>query len=572
MWGGKRQSYTDHRPSWRTMRPFRPQCARLLQALCLLSVWAAGVPTASVQAWASGRRAEQKVSGQVVDAAGHSVSGATVRWQCQGGSDALQTITDASGYFTFHGADAGPCTVLAEASGARSDAVITVSPSQGAAQPIRLVLHSLAAGPAPQTDAATKTMAFSDQPNFTVAGVTDWTAVGGHGSDATLRTSEDMARATLALNARSSEADLPVHEGEAALEATLRSALAADPQSYRANKSLGEYYLQTSRFQQAFAPLQTASSLSHGEAVVEYDLALTCQGLQDLKEARLHLQRALAQKDVAQYERLAGALDEELGEPFSAVKHMERAASLGGSEQDYFAWGSELLLHRAVWQAAEIFERGAWIYPKSTRMRTGWGTALFAAARYDEAAQRLCEASDLQPADTEPYLFLGKIDGASPTALPCVQERLSRFLQLQPANATANYIYAMALLRREGETSRARVNAFLLKAIALDPAYSAAYLQLGIAASARRQYPEAIAFYKQAIAADTLQAEAHYRLAVAYDHTGEPDKAKEQRDLHEAMERSRANAVEEERRQVKQFLVVLQQQPANSRQEHSTSK
>ena len=35
---------------------------------------------------------------------------------------------------------------------------------------------------------------FADDPNFAVAGVTDWTAVGGHGSDAVLRTSEDLTQ------------------------------------------------------------------------------------------------------------------------------------------------------------------------------------------------------------------------------------------------------------------------------------------------------------------------------------------------------------------------------------------
>ena len=47
-------------------------------------------------------------------------------------------------------------------------------------------------------------MEFADKPNFTVAGVTDWTAVGGHGSDATLRTSEALARETVTLKPQGS--------------------------------------------------------------------------------------------------------------------------------------------------------------------------------------------------------------------------------------------------------------------------------------------------------------------------------------------------------------------------------
>ncbi len=37
-------------------------------------------------------------------------------------------------------------------------------------------------------------MEFADKPDFAVAGVTDWTAVGGHGSDSSLRTSEALTR------------------------------------------------------------------------------------------------------------------------------------------------------------------------------------------------------------------------------------------------------------------------------------------------------------------------------------------------------------------------------------------
>ena len=43
-------------------------------------------------------------------------------------------------------------------------------------------------------------MDFADEPNFTVAGITDWTAVGGHGADTNLRASETLAKETVALN------------------------------------------------------------------------------------------------------------------------------------------------------------------------------------------------------------------------------------------------------------------------------------------------------------------------------------------------------------------------------------
>ena len=79
----------------------------------------------------------------------------------------------------------------------------------------------------------------------------------------------------------------------------------------------------------------------------------------------------------------------------------------------------------------------------------------------------------------------------------------------------------------------------------------------------RRVYNKAIGYYEQAIAADPQLGEAHYRLGVAYDRLGEADKAKQEFQLHDQIEKAQAEAIERERRKVKQFLVVLQGQPAS---------
>jgi hypothetical protein len=48
---------------------------------------------------------------------------------------------------------------------------------------------------------------------------------------------------------------------------------------------------------------------------------------------------------------------------------------------------------------------------------------------------------------------------------------------------------------------------------------------------------------------------------VAYDRAGEPEKARQEFQLHDQIEKLQAAAVERQRREVKQFLVVLQGQP-----------
>jgi tetratricopeptide (TPR) repeat protein len=243
----------------------------------------------------------------------------------------------------------------------------------------------------------------------------------------------------------------------------------------------------------------------------------------------------------------------------AAVHEFEQAVRLDPSERSYFEWGSELLLHRAVLQAREVFQKGVEAYPKSVRMLTALGTALFAGARYDEAAQRLCEASDLNPADPEPYIFMGKIELAAPNPLSCIEPKLARFAEQQPGNPLANYYYAMAIWKEQAQPndqhSLQQVETLLTKAVTLDVNCADAYLQLGIIHYSQHDFEKAIGFYVRAIAANPELAEAYYRLAVAYDRTGEREKARREFQLHDEIRKRQAAAVERQRKEVKQFLV-----------------
>lgn len=300
----------------------------------------------------------------------------------------------------------------------------------------------------------------------------------------------------------------------------------------------------------------------------EYELAIAEQETGDFAQAREHIQNLLVHDNSANLHRLLGDLDEESGDSVDAVNEYELAVRLDPGEPNYFKWGSELLLHRAARPAVEVFERGAAAHPKSARMLAALGAALFATGQYNEATQRLCNASDLNPEDREPYIFLGKIDAASSAPLTCVEPRLWRFVQQQPDNADANYYYAMAIWKGSKSTDDPRasqkVETLLTKATALDPNFADAYLQLGILCFVEHQYAEAISFYNKAIEANPQLSEAHYRLGVAYQRTGEPAKAKQEFQLHEELEKQQAAAVDRQRREIRQFLIVLNSAPASS--------
>jgi len=262
-----------------------------------------------------------------------------------------------------------------------------------------------------------------------------------------------------------------------------------------------------------------------------------------------------------------GELNERLGDPLEAVREYERAALMDPSEQNYFEWGTELLLHRADGPAVEVFTKGSHAHPDSARMLAGLGAALYDEGKREEAAGRLCEASDLKPADPAPYVFLGKMEKAATGVLACVEEKLARFAQERPGNALANYYYGVTLWKRgRGSEKNAaglrQAEALLEKAVNIDPKLDEAYLQLGILHSERGDFEQAVRDYKKAIEVNPQLGEAHYRLGSAYRRIGEESKGEQEFRAYEKIKKAETAAIESRRRELRQFLTILKDQPA----------
>jgi len=516
--------------------------------------------------------ARGSISGIVRDSAGKPISEASVRLEQQGGPGTVSTTTNPEGGFAFSSVTPGTYKVIAEKSGLRSRPASVVNPSQGNPSTVTLILEPSGQGSS-KANSSTQfagPMEFADTPSFTIAAVTDWTAAGGHGSDSSLRTSEALTRDTLTLKPRGTgTADPVANRGDSdASERTLQMALSRSPDSFEANHALGKFYLQSRKYRESVPFLEAAYRIEPANFANQYDLALALKDNGDFAQARDHVNQLMAHKETADLHRLSGELYEKTGDPLSAVREFEKAVHADPSEQNYFAWGSELLLHRAVLQAKDVFAAGAKAYPQSARMLTALGAALFAGAFYDEAALRLCEASDLNPNDPEPYLFMGRIEVAAPNPLACVEQKLARFVELQPANPLANFFYAMAVWKQKGQSidpaTLQRVETMLTKAVTIDPRCSEAYLQLGVLNASQRNYSKAIGFYTKAIETNPQLSDAHYRLGVAYDRVGDRSKARQEFQLHAEIEKQQAAEVDRQRRQVKQFLVVEPEKPVDA--------
>ena len=398
-----------------------------------------------------------------------------------------------------------------------------------------------------------------DEPKFTVAGVTDASSAGGHGSSTAVSTKEVLAKATASLGKTPSDA-----AADEARERSLREIVVREPASFQANHELGKMLLNLGKPLDAVTYLQRALELNPTDYETGYDLARAHSAAGEYQVAQRDAQALLSKRDQSEPHHLLAEISEKLGNPLEAAREYQRAAELSPSEGNLFDFGAELLLHRAIEPAIKVFTKNSRLYPQSSRSLIGLAVALHARSSYNQAQQRLCEASDLNPEDPNPYLFMGRILSTQAPASEGVSERLARFLKLRPEDPQANYFYALTLLNQETESQDKKklmqAEELLEKTIRLDPSLTGAHLRLGTIASGRGDFTRAIKFYSKAAALEAQSPEAHYALAQAYSRNGEKAKAEEELRLYQRVSKDAAQQLDRERKAIQEFVVTLPDQ------------
>ena len=359
------------------------------------------------------------------------------------------------------------------------------------------------------------------------------------------------------------------------MEESLRKEAEREPGNFDVNHRLGKLLLDDGKGAEAIPYLERASRANPGDYENAYELALAYARGGQYERARTQTRTMLAAQDTAGKEldrqeqaelhHLLGDVEEKLGNSLEAVREYQRAAELNPSEANLFDWGTELLIHRAFEPATEVFNEGNRLFPRSARMLAGLGVSWYARGSDDQAVERLCQASDLNPDDPNPYLFLGKIQSVETAQSTCMMEKLGRFVRLQPENAQANYYYALGLSRRNDADDLAHAESLLEKAVRLDPKLAAAYLQLGVLYSQRGDSSKAVSAYLEAIAANPGLVAAHYRLAQAYSRSGEKSKAQAELQIYNQLSKKTAEEADRQRREIQQFVYTLRE-PASATQ------
>jgi tetratricopeptide (TPR) repeat protein len=450
---------------------------RLSLSLALLAVVA---PRSWSQDKSSGDAAA--IEGTVFDSQNRPAGDASVSLENDSRVRTVVVRTDVHGHYRFEGVLPGTYMLRVTAAGHPEGHEGPFVVQQKEVKTV--VLHLAPEGSSASAKDALSAVEFSDEPKFSVAGVTDPSNLGGHGSDTVLRTKETLAKETANLT----------HEA---------------PSSPKDNSPATD------------------------------DLADT------------HARR--------------GDEAERAGHSLEAVQEFQRAAELQPNEAHLFAWGAELLLHRAFEPAIEVFTKGRRLYPDSVRILLGLSVATYDRGAAQQGEELLLAACDLHPSDATPYLFLGKLQDAEKIEPAGWTERLKRFATLHPDNALAHYYYAVALGKQNSATENYGViQTELQRAIELDPRLGDAHLQLGILYSEKKDFPAAINAFEKAIERLTFPDEAHYRLAQIYRQAGDTEKARIETALYNQTSQQKTQEAERRRHEIQQFVYRLRGQSSSS--------
>jgi tetratricopeptide (TPR) repeat protein len=264
------------------------------------------------------------------------------------------------------------------------------------------------------------------------------------------------------------------------------------------------------------------------------------------------LAHARAAGGTAAGQALIADIQEKRGQYLDAVKAYQAAVALDpGREQFRIALALELVQHYTFEPAIAVLQQAAPRFPKSARIRTLLGVALYAAGRFDEAETSMTDALALDPGLEPVYGYLAQAAFESPSAPP---ERTLRTICSRDAEGVACVALQSRAARAEGDPAiLAQVIAKLKRT---PPDSAVARCELGWVYQATGQLAEARAELETCVRLDP-SPQNHYRLGLVYNRLGFVELARKEMELR--LTAGQKNSEDDARRrsavQAFQFLI-----------------
>lgn len=339
--------------------------------------------------------------------------------------------------------------------------------------------------------------------------------------------------------------------------AALEKARALDPQNVETASSLGSAYLANHQPKQAVEVLAQASALKPQDAAIRYRWATALSLIGDTTQARRVLSDLPAKDTSAPLQSLLGEVSEKEGQYKEAAEHLQAAARLDPSEANLYALGMEFLRHWSFEAAIKIFDFGVTRFPESHRMLLGQGIARYSINDLNLAAPIFAKLLESEPGNAFYADLLGKSCGLMPDASPGC-ERLTSFAERHPEDASAaTYAAASMLHRADRPEDWGKAEELLNRAIAHDPAFAEAHFQKGLLDQYKQQWAPSVQELERTVALKPGMSKAHYRLALAYNHLGQVEKAKEEIRLQQKYSEQEKRDLDARFKEVTTFLVAI---------------
>ncbi len=262
-----------------------------------------------------------------------------------------------------------------------------------------------------------------------------------------------------------------------------------------------------------------------------FNLSVAQHRLGKLSEATQAAKDALALEETAEAHLLLGDLFEAQTEPLKAVEHMQRAVALDPAPQHYYALGYEFLAHWNWEAASRVFAEGLERHGDSWSLWIGSGSAALGLTRHDEAARAFLQAARLRPAEMMGYRLLAQVFDQSEDAFGEAVRCLRQLAEREPENPWARYMGALATVRESSRSGDPAATEPPLEALAEitreNPRFLEAQLLLGEVQFELQDWAAAVTALERATELDPSHVQAHYRLGLALQRTGESARATE---------------------------------------------
>ena len=335
----------------------------------------------------------------------------------------------------------------------------------------------------------------------------------------------------------------------------LQIAAKLNPNKTETQSNLGQALVANGQRADAAKAFGKAVALDPANGDLRYNWAAVLLDTGDANQAAEALAPIQGQETMPQVQTLLGEIAEKQGRFLDAVGHLQAAAKLDPSEANLYALGMEYLKHWTFQPALQFFEYGVVHYPSSQRMLLGIGITRYSMNQIPLAAPIFAQLLDADPQNATYAELLGRSCTLMPdTIKEC--EKLERFAEANPQHAAIDTYAATSILARSNEAPKLDLAAKLLdEAIQVDPKLAEAHLQKGFLLQYQEKWRESIPELEASVALRPESSRAHYRLALAYAHTGNREKAHEQIALQKKYREQEKDGIDARLNEIQTFLV-----------------